>query len=99
MGSYELMELLEFMPDDGAFKTAARGGEFTERDQVWRHIATELAKLRATTHAVYGGKQYSPKVFYTMAELQEMIQESEEAEERREEFFQFADRTPKMIEA
>lgn len=99
MSSYELMELLEFMPDEGVFKTAVRGGEYTERDQVWRHIASELAKLRATTHAVYGGKQYTPKVFYTMGELREMVEEQEEIEERREDFFSFADRTPKMIEA
>ena len=99
MSSYELMELLEYMPEEGAFKTAIRGGEYCERDQVWRHVANELAKLRSTMHAVHGGERYAPKVFLTIAEQKEMLEDAEEMESLREGVFQFADRTPKMIEA
>lgn len=98
MSSYELLELLEFMPERGALKTALRKGEYSEEEQVWRHVANELAKLRATMHAVHGGKQYSPKVFLTVAEIREMADDQEAAEQRREDFFAFADRTPLEIE-
>ena len=92
MSSYELLELLEFMPDEGAFKAAVRGGEYSERDIVWRHIASELSKLRATTHAVYGGQSYSPRVFMTLAERKEIEAKEEQQEEVRESFYAFASR-------
>lgn len=93
MSSYEMLELLEFMEPKGAFKTAVRDYEYSEEDQVWRYIATELAKLRATMHAVHGGERYVPKVYMTLAEMRENMVEAEQAEERREEIFQFADRS------
>lgn len=92
MSSYELLELLEYMPDEGAFKTAVRGGEYAERDIVWRHIASELSKLRATTHAVYGGQSYSPRVFMTLAERKEIEAKEADQEEVRESFYAFASR-------
>lgn len=93
MSSYELLELLEFMPDDGAFKAAMRNGEFSHDQQIWRYIATELAKLRATTHVVHGGESYSPRIYPTLAEMKEMADEAERVEEARESIFAFADRT------
>lgn len=98
MSSYELLELLEFMPEEGAFKRAARCGEFSETEQVWRHIASELARLRATMHAVHGGERYNPKVFMTLAEVKEIQREAESAEELRESVYAFADRTDKYSE-
>lgn len=92
MSSYELLELLEFMDEDGAFKKAARGGEFSETEQVWRHIATEMGKLRSVTIAVHGGKATEYRTFPTMAELREQVEDAEAAEERRETVFSFADR-------
>lgn len=100
MSSYELIELLEFMPDEGVFKTAVRGGEFCERDQVWRHIANRLSRIESITYVAHTRKVGdSMKMFYTLAEMREQVQEAEEMEDRREGFFQFADRTPKAIEA
>jgi hypothetical protein len=96
LSSYELLELLEFLPSEGAFKTAARGGEYSEADVVWRHMASEIGKLRATMHAVHGGERYAPKVFLTLAEMRENTQIAEAAEERREDIFAFADRSPKV---
>lgn len=93
MLSYELIELLEYMPERGAFKTAARGGEFSEEERVWRHIANELSKLRSITQTVHTGKPADMRTFPTMAEFREMEQEQREIEERREDFFSFADRS------
>src|SRR5688500_8954381 len=38
MSSYELLELMEFMNDRGAFKTAARGGEWSKEEAIWTHV-------------------------------------------------------------
>lgn len=99
MSSYELLELLEWMPAQGAFKTAVRGGEYFEDQIVWRHIANELARLRATMHAVHGGQRYEPPVLLTKAQLQAKVVEAEEAEDRREGFFSFADRDRSKVDA
>jgi hypothetical protein len=93
MSSYELLELLEFMPERGAFKTAARGGEYSDEEIVWRHIATELSKLRSITQTVHGGKDNDMKVFPTIAEQRERAEEAADMEERRELVYSFADRT------
>jgi hypothetical protein len=92
MSSYELLELLEFMNDRGAFKTAARGGEWSKEEAIWTHVANELAKLRATLHVVHGGKEaaYAPMVFLSPSELREMAEKSEEQEGLREAVYSFA---------
>jgi hypothetical protein len=92
MISYELLELLEHMPDRGAFKTAYRGGEYSEEEITWRHIANELARLRATMHAVHGGQRYEPPLLLTKAAQIAEAEDAEAAAERREEFFSFATR-------
>ena len=89
MSSYELLELLEFMPEEGALGKAVRCGEFSESQKVWRFIATELSKLRAGYHAVHGGEKYVPKVFLTLAEYEEMVDDAESAEQSREAVFWF----------
>lgn len=93
MSSYELINLVEFLPSDGAFMAAARGGEYSIDEQVWRHMATEISKLRATLHAVHGGERYAPIVFPTVAEMREEQGAADSVEELREDFFSFADRT------
>ena len=92
MRSYELLELLEFMPDEGDFKRAMRGGEYSEWEQAMRHGVNEVARLRATMHAVHGGQKYDPPLLLTKAEQREEVEDAEAAEERREDFFSFADR-------
>lgn len=99
MSSYELLELLEYMPDEGAFKRALRGGEYSEQEITWRHIANELARLRATMHAVHGGQKYDPPLLLSKAQVEAEQEDLEATAERREDFFSFADRTPKAIEA
>ena len=62
MSSYELLELLEFMPEHGAFQTALRGGAWSETEMVAAETYNELARLRASYHAVNGGERsaYEP---------------------------------------
>lgn len=92
MSSYELMVFLEFMPDDSAFKLALRGGEYSEDQITWRHIANEIARLRATIHIVNGGQRYEPPVLMSQAERAEKAEDMEATAERREDIFSFADR-------
>ncbi len=65
LSSYELLELVEFLPERGAFKTAARGGAWTEDQIVKAETFNELARLRASYHAVNGGTDgaYEPFSF------------------------------------
>lgn len=97
MSSYELLELLEFMPEKGAFKTAVRGGEYSEEDQVWRHIANRLSRLESITYVAHGGKSGEPiRMFWTLAEMKEMVREADDTEDRRESIFAFADRSSRL---
>jgi hypothetical protein len=99
MSSYELLELLEWMPERGAFKTSMRGGEYSEEEITWRHIANELARLRATMHAVHGGQRYEPPLLLTKQEQREESADFEATTERREDFYQFADRSSAALVA
>lgn len=64
MSSYELLELLEFMNDRGAFKTAMRGGGWTWDQMVDAEHYNETARLRASYHAINGGESgaYEPNL-------------------------------------
>lgn len=97
MSSFELLELIEFLPEKGAYQTASRGGEYAEDDLVMRHLANEVARLRATMHAVHGGQRYDPPVFSSKAAMEAEIEDLEATEERREDAFSFADRTPESL--
>lgn len=94
VSSYELICHVEFLPEESAFKTALRAGEYGEDQITWRHIANEIARLRATMHAVHGGQRYKPPTLLTRAEQREEIDAADATQERREDFFSFADRTP-----
>jgi len=98
MSSFELLALLEHMSDEGAFKKALRHGEYSESEMTWRHIANELARLRATMHAVHGGQRYEPPILMSKAQMDAEAEDTEASEQRREEFYAFADRTPKAID-
>lgn len=90
MSSYELLELLEFMPEDGAFKSAARGGEFSEDKKVWVQIANEMAVLRAGMVSGVKGEEYGSTIFYSPVKLREMAEKSDAQTEVRESFYSFA---------
>lgn len=62
LSSYELLELLEYMPERGAFKTAMRGGEWPLDRKIAAEQFNELARFRASFHSAHGGKDaaYEP---------------------------------------
>lgn len=95
MSSYELLELLEYMPERGAFRTACRDGELCLQDEIARHGVNEIARLRATMHAVHGGAGYSPKLYYSIAELREFQEEQGAAADGREQVYAYATRSRK----
>jgi len=92
MSSYELLELLEFMPEEGAFKTAVRGGEYDLDRKMWAQIANELAVLRAGYMPKVKGEEYGSMIFYSPAKLREMAEKAEAQTEVRESFYAFAAR-------
>ncbi len=73
MSSYELLELVEYLPEAGAYKTAVRGGRMTFDARVQIELFNEIARLRASVHAAAGGKSaaYEPFEFTDPAELAE----------------------------
>lgn len=96
MCSYELLELLEFMPERGAFKTAARGGEFSGDEKIWVQIANEIAVLRAGWVPKVKGEEYGSTIIYSPAKLREMAEKADAQTEVRESFYSFA--TPKGVQ-
>lgn len=57
LSSYELLELLEHLPEDSAFKTAAeRGGRWPTWQQMLAESVNESYRLRAAYHVVNGGE-------------------------------------------
>lgn len=92
MSSYELLELLEFMPDRGAFKTAVRGDEFSEEEKIWAQIANELMVLRTAYVPGVKAEEYGSQVFLSPAKLRELIFADQRQTEVREHFYSFASR-------
>ena len=90
MSSYELLELLEHMPERGAFKTAARGGEFSGDERIWVQIANELAVLRAGYMPKVKGEEYGSMIFYSAAKLRERADKQEYQAEVVGSFYAFA---------
>lgn len=97
MSSYELLELLEFMPERGNFKKAVRGGEYCEDEQIWAQIANELAVLRAAYVPKVKAEEYGSRIHYSPALMRKMIEDAEDQREMRESVYAFATRTPKAM--
>jgi hypothetical protein len=92
MSSYELLELLEFMPERGAFKTAARGGEYSGEEKVWVQIANEIAVLRAAYVPKVDGEEWGSQIHLSPLKLKELSDKAEAQTEVRESFYAFATR-------
>lgn len=90
MSSYELLELLEFMPERGAFKTAARGGEYSGDEKVWVQIANEIAILRAAYVPKVDGEKWGSQIHLSPLKIKELIKKDEAQAEVRESFYAFA---------
>ena len=81
MSSFELLELCEWMDDGGRLKEALRGGRWTLQQIIEAETFNELARLRASYHAVNGGKNgaYEPFAFEDPAVAEAREQESSAA--------------------
>lgn len=90
MSSYELLELLEFMPERGAFKTAARGGEYSGDEKVWVQIANEIAILRAAYVPKADGEQWGSQIHLSPLKIKELVEKADAQAEVREGFYAFA---------
>lgn len=90
MSSYELLELLEFMPERGAFKTAARGGEYSGDEKVWVQIANEIAILRAAYVPKADGEKWGSQIHLSPLKIKELVEKAESQAEVRESFYAFA---------
>jgi hypothetical protein len=80
------------MPERGAFKTAARGGEFSGDEKIWTQIANEVAVLRAAYVKGVKGEEYGSTIFYSPVKLREIAEKAEAQTEVREGFYAFAAR-------
>lgn len=93
LSSRRLLILLANLPENGAYKTALRGGYISTAELVPQETYNELARLRASYYAVNGGEDsvYEPFQFIEpMARIQQAIDdaaEDEEAEEGTEELY------------
>jgi hypothetical protein len=72
MKSLELLELLEHMDEDSAFKTALREGEPSEHRKAVLQIANEIAVLRAVQAEGVDGDQWGSRLFFTPRKLKEL---------------------------
>lgn len=94
MSSYELLELLEFMPEEGALAKAIRGGERPDWQQMLAQIANETAVLRASQVQGVDSSDYGSRLWLSLAKIREQIEQIEESEEAQEAVMAgFADRT------
>jgi hypothetical protein len=85
LSSRRLLVLLEFLPEESAFKTAAeRDGGWTLHQLIASETHNELARLRASYHAVHGGEEavYEPHEFLdpSIDRLREKAAQSEDQE-------------------
>jgi hypothetical protein len=91
LSSYELLELLEFMDDDGEYKKACRGGEWSDRQWAVFAAANEAAVLRAGQVRGADGDVYGARMFIPPSIVRETRQRAEEAQDARAQIFAMAD--------
>lgn len=91
MLSYELLELCEFMDADGAYKTAQRQGEPSERGAAVFATANEVAVLRAGMVPGADGDIYGARFFIPPHLLREMAVRAQESNAARDSIYAMAD--------
>jgi hypothetical protein len=91
MLSYELLELCEFMDADGAYKTAQRKGEPSERGAAVFATANETAVLRAGMVPGADGDIWGARFFIPPHLLRDMAEREQEADSARASIFAMAD--------
>src|ERR1700758_1497715 len=71
MSSYEMLELLEFLPDEGVFKTALRDGEWSQRQHALFQCANELAILRSAQVSGTDSEEWGSVIYLSPAKVRE----------------------------
>jgi hypothetical protein len=84
MSSYELLELCEYMPDEGRLKTAMRDGDPSDLQQAIMQTANETAVLRAGMVAQSDGSQWGSRMFVPQRKIDEMVRDAQDTEEMLE---------------
>lgn len=84
MSSYELLELLEFMPEEGALARSVRGGERPDWQLMLGQIANETSVLRASQVSGVDSDDFGSRLWIPLKRLEQMAQEVEEIEEAQE---------------
>jgi hypothetical protein len=92
MCSYELLELCDFMPDEGRFKTAVRGGEPCERDAAIFQTANETAVSRAGHFPDAESEKWGSRLFLSPSHWRELAEQAQEKEQAMERMFALAKR-------
>lgn len=91
MLSYELLELCEFMDADGAYKTAQRQGEWSERASAVFQTASDTAVLRAGMVPGADGDTWGSHLFIPPHLLRDMVEQAQESATARESIYAMAD--------
>lgn len=91
LSSYELIELCEFMDDDGRYKKALRKGEWSDRDAAIFGTANEVAVLRAGQFPDADADQYGSRLFIPPAIAAESMRKAEEAARATRSVYAMAD--------
>lgn len=84
MSSRRLLALLEHLPDESAFKQALRDGGFSRAERMAAETHNEVARLRASYHAVNGGADAAYEPFEFVDPRVERLREQHEADELEE---------------
>lgn len=87
MCSYELLELAEYLPDEGVFKTAVRDGEWCDKQYALFQAANELAILRASQVPGADADAYGARLFIPPYKIRQRAERNEEVEEGRQSIF------------
>jgi hypothetical protein len=93
MCSYELLELCEYMDDDGRLKTAQRQGNASEHRQAIFQTANETAVLRAGMVPNTNSEDWGARLFIPAYKQREMEAGMEENAEARDSVLAMADMT------
>ena len=81
LSSFEMLELLEHLPEDGAYKTALRDGAWTDQEAAIFQIANELAILRSAHVPGVDSADLGSQLFRSPAEIRRLIAEAKERQE------------------
>jgi hypothetical protein len=91
MCSHELLELCEWMPEEGRLKTALRRGEPSENEWALRQTANETAILRAGMVPNTNSEDWGSRLFLPRSKVEEAADRASEAEEAREHLYAMID--------